>query len=90
MPLPTLVKPSAPVPSMILPENAVDVLLPPAVNVAAVGLLFSTVPVPASEPIVFEKPPRSSVALTVKAEVVEKAVADPAASVPPEISVALE
>ena len=90
MPEPVLVKPSAPVPSMILPENAVDVLSPPAVNVTAVTLLFFTVPEPASEPIVLEKPARSSVVLTVKAEAAEKPVVDPAASVPPETSVAPE
>ena len=85
-----MVKPSAPVPSMILPENAVEVLSAPAVNVAAVALLFFTVPEPASEPIVFEKPARSSVALTVKAEAAEKPVVDPATSVPLETSVAPE
>ena len=90
MPVPVFVRLSAPLPSMIPPENAVDALLPPAVNVTAVALLFSTVPEPANELIVLEKPPRSSVALTVKAEVVAKAVADPATSVPPETSVAPE
>ena len=65
---------------MILPENVVEVPSP-TVSVAAV-LLSSTVPEPASEPMVLSKPFRSSVPSTVKAEVEANAVVEPACSVP--------
>ena len=44
-------------------------------------LLF-TVPLPASEPIVFEKPFKSSCEFTVNAELALNAVAEPACNVP--------
>ena len=56
VPVPTLVRPSVPVPSTRLPEKAVDVLRPPVVSTAAPPVLC-TVPAPASEPIEFELPP---------------------------------
>ena len=64
MPVPVLVRPSGPPPLIRLPEKVVEVLRPPAVSVA-VPVLLSTVPAPASEPIVLEKPFRSSVPATV-------------------------
>ena len=59
-------------------------LLPPVVSVAAVTLLLVTVPDPANEPIRLEYPAKSSVVKleTVMAELVLKAVVEPAFKVP--------
>ena len=59
VPLPVFVKPPVPV-LLMTPENAVDVLLPPAMS-TGVPAPSVTEPAPASEPIVSVKPPRSSV-----------------------------
>lgn len=78
-----MVSASDPAPSRIVPEKILDVLSPPVISVAAPPLLL-TVPAPASEPIAFEKPARSSTAppATVTAELLPKALVDPACSVP--------
>jgi hypothetical protein len=77
-PLPILVSP--PVPE-IVPENVVLVLSPPAVSVAEPSV---TLPAPASEPMVWLKLARLSVAplATVNALFVAKAFATPACKVP--------
>ena len=78
MPVPVLVRP--PVPE-IAPEKVVLVLSLPVVSVAAPSV---TLPAPASEPIVWLKPLKSSVApdATVNALNGENAFAAPACSVP--------
>ena len=66
-----------------MPLKVVLELLPPAVRVAEVEVaLLVTVPAPAREPTVLEKPARSRVEVTVKAELELKAVVEPAFSVP--------
>lgn len=73
----------APVPFWIMPLKVVDVLFPPEVSVAAAPELV-TIPAPASEPIEFENPARSSVAplSTVVAEDEPNADVEPALKVP--------
>ena len=85
MPAPTLVRPPAPA---IAPENVVLVLLP-VVSVAEPSV---TLPAPASEPMVWLKLARSSVApdATVNALTAENAFAAPACSVPALTAVAPE
>ena len=82
-PVPVLVSAIDPAPFPIVPEKIVEVLSPPAVSVAAPPLLVR-VPAPASEPMAFEKPATSSTALlaTVTAELLPKALVEPACKVP--------
>ena len=82
MPVPTLVRLEAEVPSFITPLNVVEVLLPPVVNVATVPPALVTVPAPASEPMVWLKPLRSRVPVTVNALADEKVLVAPACRVP--------
>ena len=87
VPAPTLVSPP-PTPD-IVPANVVLVLSLPVVSVAEPSV---TLPAPASEPMVWLKPARSSVALpaTVNALPDAKALAAPACSVPALTAVAPE
>ena len=83
VPVPFLVNPRVPAPSVKVPLKLVLELLPPVVKVAeVVEVLLVTVPVPANEPTVLEKLARSRVAFTVKAELALKAVVEPACNVP--------
>ncbi|GJD43424.1 hypothetical protein AFCDBAGC_1276 [Methylobacterium cerastii] len=52
----------AALPSRMIPEKVVAVFRVPAVSVAPALPLLVTLPAPASDPIVCEKPPRSRVA----------------------------
>ena len=81
--MPALVKPSTPPPSCTVPLKVVLVFKAPAVSVA-VPVLLVTVPAPASEPTLRLLPARFRVApaLTVVAELLPSAVAEPARSVP--------
>ena len=83
VPDPACAKLSAPVPSCNTPPNVVLALSPPLVSVAAAPVSV-TVPAPASEPMLLENPPRSSVAplATVTAELEPKADVEPACSAP--------
>ncbi len=89
-PLPSLVRLSVLLPFWIVPENVVDVLSPPVVSVAGnVAPLLVTVPDPVSEPMVWLKPPRSSVpgAFTVIRLVAPNTlVVLPAVSTPPDMT----
>jgi hypothetical protein len=83
VPVPVLVNPRVPAPSVKVPVKVVLELLPPAVKVAeVVPALLVTLPVPANEPTVLEKLARSRVEFTVKDELALNAVAEPACSVP--------
>ena len=82
VPVPFFVSDSVPLVVSIEPVNVVEVLSPPVVSVTAVALLSVTIPAPASEPMLFEKPARSKYPLKVTAELVPKALVDPAFSVP--------
>ena len=86
VPAPILVRPPMP---NIVPENAVLVLSLPVVSVAEPSV---TLPAPASEPIIWLKPSRSSVAplATVNALPAENAFVAPACSVPALTAVAPE
>ena len=86
VPAPILVSPPMP---DIVPENVVLVLSLPVVSVAEPSV---TLPAPASEPMVWLKPSRSSVAplATVNALPAENAFAAPACSVPALTAVAPE
>ncbi len=86
MPLPILVNPPEP---EIAPENVVLVLLLPVVSVADPSV---TLPAPASEPMLWLKLARLSVAplATVNALLDEKAFVAPACSVPTLTAVAPE
>ena len=89
-PVPSLVRLSVLLPFWIVPENVVDVLSPPVVSVAGnVAPLLVTVPDPVSEPMVWLKPPRSSVpgAFTVIRLVAPNTlVVLPAVSTPPDMT----
>ena len=89
VPLPFWVSPKTPGPFCNVPEKVVEVLLPPVVSVAAVPLSV-TIPAPARLPMLLLKPARSIVAplASVTAELLPKALVDPALSVPPLITVA--
>ena len=93
-PVPVFVSAVTLAPSLTTPEKVVEVLSPPVVSVAGAltPLLVTKLPAtPASEPMLLEKPPRSSVAplATVTAELEPKAVVEPACSVPALTVVAL-
>ena len=84
VPVPVLVRASAPLPSAATPEKVVLVLLPPAVRVTAPAAPLVTLPAPASEPIVSLKPNRSNVAppTTVSALLAPTALTTPSLTVP--------
>ena len=63
VPVPALISVRAPPPFWITPLKTLVALSPPAVSVAAAPVV--TVPVPASEPIAFENPPRFRIPVTV-------------------------
>src|SRR5262245_34322608 len=84
VPVPDLVRLVVEVPpSWITPLKVVEVLLAPAVNVAVEAPLLVTVPAPASDPIAWPKPLRSSVPVTVNALADENVLVAPACRVPP-------
>jgi hypothetical protein len=85
VPDPTFVKASAAVPSRITPLKVVELFSVPLVSVAALAALLVMVPAPASDPMLFEKPPRSSVPplAAVTDELLPNADVDPARNVPP-------
>ena len=62
MPVPALVRATVALPSLSVPVKLVVVLLPPVVSVIEPAAVLVTVPAPASDPIVSEKPARSTVA----------------------------
>ena len=70
------------------PENVVEVLLAPALNVTAPATPLVTVPFPASEPMVSLNPFKSNVALSVSALPLGTAFATPSFNVPALIVVA--
>ena len=82
VPVPDFVSWSTPVPFCSTPLKVVLALSLPTVNVACVGALLNTAPVPEGEPIVLLNPCRSKTEFTVKAEFWLNAFADPAWSVP--------
>ena len=91
VPVPSLVSAVVLVPSWMTPLNVVLVLLPPSLSVAlAATPLLVTVPAPASDAIVWLKPPRSRNApeATVTALLALKVLVAPPRSVPAEIVVA--
>ena len=65
-----------------VPLKVVDVPLTPVVNVTVLATLSVTLPLPANEPTLLEKPAKSRVEFTVKAEPELNPVVDPALSVP--------
>ena len=90
VPVPVFVRATAPLPFWMMPENVVELLLPPAVRMTAPAALLVTVPAPASEPMTSLKPPRSNVApaATVTALAEPIALVMPSRSVPALIAVA--
>ena len=82
IPAPTFNSPRTPVPLANVPLKIVLVPLTPEVNVDALAPLLVTLPLPANEPTLSEKPPRSRSEYTVKAELELNPVAEPALSVP--------
>ena len=77
MPVPVLVNPRLPVPLAKVPLKIVLVPLPPVVKMAVPATLLVTLPFPAKDPKMLEKPPRSSTEFTVKAEPELNPVANP-------------
>ena len=84
MPDPILVRPSAPAPFCNTPLKLVELLSPPVVRTAAAALLLMIDPAPESEPTLFERPCRSSVAplATVTAELLPNALVEAAPNAP--------
>ena len=89
VPVPAFTSVTGAAPFWITPEKVVLVLAPPVVSVAEDPALV-TVPLPESEPMLVEKPPRSRLVPeeSVTAELLPKAVAEPAFNVPPMRAVA--
>ena len=84
VPLPALLIARVPEPFWMTPLNVVEALLPPVVRVIAPAEVLVTVPADESEPIVADRPPRSSVAppATITSDAAESALAEPALMVP--------
>ena len=83
VPVPFFTKEMVPVPASSDPLKAVDVLLPPRVRVVLPAVELVTVPLPAREPWVRERPAMLRVPLLVSALVVlPKALALPRIVVP--------
>src|ERR1700733_7904690 len=80
--MPASVNPRVPAPLTKVPLKVLLMLLAPAVKVTGAATLSVPFPAPANEPTLLEKPLRSRVEDTVKAEFELKPVVEPACSVP--------